>query len=144
VGFRNWLRGVTAALGCSSIASSSLNREAVRGLVVYLALCRLLQLVVLLCRSERSKEFEILVLRHELAILRRQPRRAQLRPVDRASSSSAGGNSSTCYASIRAITTSIGRIGRSHFIHLSRQRKSWPRCERHRICSYTAGTCSAA
>jgi hypothetical protein len=51
---------------------------------VYVALCRLLQLVVLLCRSERSKELEILVLRHELAILRRQPRRARLRPVDRA------------------------------------------------------------
>jgi transposase InsO family protein len=51
---------------------------------VYLALCRLVQLVVLLCRSERSKELEILVLRHELAILRRQPRRARLRPVDRA------------------------------------------------------------
>jgi putative transposase len=52
--------------------------------LVYLALCRLVQLVVLLCRSERSKELEILVLRHELAILRRQPRRARLRPVDRA------------------------------------------------------------
>jgi putative transposase len=51
---------------------------------VYLALCRLLQLVVLLFRSERSKELEILVLRHELTILRRQPRRAKLRPVDRA------------------------------------------------------------
>ena len=51
---------------------------------VYVALCRLVQLVVLLCRSERSKELEILVLRHELAILRRQPRRAHLRPVDRA------------------------------------------------------------
>ena len=52
--------------------------------LVYLALCRLVQLVVLLCRSERSKELEILLLRHELAILRRQPRRARLRPVDRA------------------------------------------------------------
>jgi putative transposase len=51
---------------------------------VYVALCRLVQLVVLLCRSERSKELEILVLRHELAILRRQPRRSRLRPVDRA------------------------------------------------------------
>jgi hypothetical protein len=51
---------------------------------VYLALCRLLQLVVLLCRSERSKELEILVLPHELAILRRQPRRERFRPVDRA------------------------------------------------------------
>jgi transposase len=52
---------------------------------VYLALCRLVQLLVLLlCRSERSKELEILVLRHELAILRRQPRRTGHRPVDRA------------------------------------------------------------
>jgi putative transposase len=51
---------------------------------VYLALCRLVQLVVLLCRSERSKELEILLLRHELAILRRQPRRAPFRPFDRA------------------------------------------------------------
>jgi hypothetical protein len=50
----------------------------------YLALCRLLQLVVLLCRSERSKELEILLLRHELAILRRHPRRVPVRPVDRA------------------------------------------------------------
>jgi Putative glycolipid-binding len=37
---------------------------------------------VLLCRSERSKELELLVLRHELAFLRRQPRRARFRPVD--------------------------------------------------------------
>jgi hypothetical protein len=51
---------------------------------VYVAFCRLLQLVVLLRRSERSKELEILVLRHELAILRRQPRRAPFRPADRA------------------------------------------------------------
>jgi putative transposase len=52
--------------------------------LAYLGLCRLLQLIVLLCRSERSKELEILLLRHELAILRRQPRRAPVRPVDRA------------------------------------------------------------
>jgi hypothetical protein len=51
---------------------------------VYLGLCRPFQLVVLLCRSERSKELEILLLRHELAIPRRQPRRALVRPVDRA------------------------------------------------------------
>jgi hypothetical protein len=35
------------------------------------------------CRSERSKEPEILVLRHELAILRRQARQPQHRLVDR-------------------------------------------------------------
>jgi len=49
----------------------------------YLVLCRLFQLAVLLCRSERSKELEILVLRHELAILRRQGRKRQARPCDR-------------------------------------------------------------
>ncbi len=49
----------------------------------YLMLCRLFELAVLLCRSERSKELEILVLRHELVILRRQASRPQARRVDR-------------------------------------------------------------
>jgi putative transposase len=39
--------------------------------------------VVLLARRERSKEIEILVLRHELSILRRQVTRPQLAPRDR-------------------------------------------------------------
>lgn len=51
---------------------------------VHLALRNVLQLAVLLARSERSKEIEILALRHELAILRRQERRPQLEPPDRA------------------------------------------------------------
>lgn len=51
--------------------------------VVYLVLCRLLELVVLLGRRERSKELEILVLRHELSILRRQVRQPHFEPRDR-------------------------------------------------------------
>jgi len=51
---------------------------------VYLAVRNLFALVPLLARSRRSKELEILVLRHELAILRRQAGRPQPRPVDRA------------------------------------------------------------
>jgi hypothetical protein len=44
---------------------------------------RLFELVVLLARRERSKELEILVLRHELSILRRQVRRPQFATRDR-------------------------------------------------------------
>ena len=39
---------------------------------VYLALRRLLELLVLCWRSTEAKEVEILVLRHQLAVLRRQ------------------------------------------------------------------------
>jgi putative transposase len=51
---------------------------------VYLAVRRLLALAVLIGRSDRSKELEILVLRHELAILRRRSGRSRLEPADRA------------------------------------------------------------
>ena len=51
--------------------------------LVCLTLCRLFAVVVLLCRSQRSKELEILVLRHEFGVLRRQARQPQQRPVDR-------------------------------------------------------------
>jgi hypothetical protein len=51
--------------------------------VVYLVFCRLLELVVFLGRRERSKELEILVLRHELSVLRRQIRQPRFEPHDR-------------------------------------------------------------
>jgi transposase len=50
---------------------------------LYLAVRRVFALVALLARSERSKELEILVLRHELSILRRRVGRTELRPADR-------------------------------------------------------------
>jgi hypothetical protein len=43
--------------------------------LVYWALRRLLELVVLCLRSERSKELEILVLRHQLDVFQRQAAR---------------------------------------------------------------------
>jgi putative transposase len=52
--------------------------------LLYVALRRLLQLVALCCRSREFRELEIVVLRHELAILRRQIVRPTLRPADRA------------------------------------------------------------
>lgn len=51
--------------------------------LVYVIVCRLFELVVLFGRRERSKELEILVLRHELSILRRQADRPRLEPRDR-------------------------------------------------------------
>ena len=51
---------------------------------LYLVVRNLFALVWLLARSRRSKDLEILVLRHELAILRRQAARPKLTRADRA------------------------------------------------------------
>jgi putative transposase len=52
--------------------------------LLYIALRRVLQLVALRWRSQDFKELEIVVLRHELAILRRNVARPALRSADRA------------------------------------------------------------
>jgi transposase len=52
--------------------------------LAYLALCRSSQLLVLLARGDAAKDLEILVLRHQLAVLRRQVSRPRLQPADRA------------------------------------------------------------
>jgi hypothetical protein len=50
----------------------------------YLSVRNLFALVLLLGRSDRSKDVEILVLRHELAVLRRRSGHARTEPADRA------------------------------------------------------------
>jgi putative transposase len=55
--------------------------------LAYLTLCRftqLLALLALLARSNAAKDLEILVLRHQLTVLRRQTPRPKLEPADRA------------------------------------------------------------
>ena len=50
----------------------------------YLTLCRSIQLLVLLARGDAAKDLEILVLRHQLVVLRRQTPCPRLEPADRA------------------------------------------------------------
>src|SRR6266545_2550149 len=49
----------------------------------YWVVRRLFELLILFGRSERAKELEILMLRHELQVLRRQVGRPRLRSADR-------------------------------------------------------------
>jgi putative transposase len=51
--------------------------------IVYLLVCRILGLAVLTVRRDQSKEAELLVLRHENAVLRRHAGRIRYGPADR-------------------------------------------------------------
>ena len=52
--------------------------------LAYLTLCRSIQLLVLLARGDAAKDLEILVLRHQLTVLRRHTPCPTLEPADRA------------------------------------------------------------
>ena len=51
--------------------------------IVYLRVRRILSLAVLVFRGEGAKEAELLVLRHENAVLRRRAARVRYEPADR-------------------------------------------------------------
>ena len=52
--------------------------------LAYLTLCRSIQLLRLMARGDAAKDLEMLVLRHQLTVLRRQIPRLRLEPADRA------------------------------------------------------------
>jgi len=52
--------------------------------LAYLALCRSIQALAPLARGDAAKDLELLVLRHQLFVLRRQVPRPRLEPADRA------------------------------------------------------------
>jgi hypothetical protein len=52
--------------------------------LAYLTLCRSIQVLALLACGDTAKDLEVLVLRHQLAVLRRQVARPKLQPADRA------------------------------------------------------------
>jgi hypothetical protein len=51
---------------------------------LYRAFCRVIQLIRLICRSDTELAVEVVILRHEVAVLRRQVHRPALDPADRA------------------------------------------------------------
>jgi hypothetical protein len=52
--------------------------------LAYLTLYRSIQLLMLLARGDAARDLEILVLRYQLTVLRRQVPRSRLEPADRA------------------------------------------------------------
>jgi hypothetical protein len=86
---------------------------------VYVVACRLFAFVLLLARGDRSKELEILLLRRELSILRRQARRTRLAERD------------------RLVLAALSRV-----VPVAHGRRSWsgPR----RFCAGTVGSSRAA
>ena len=52
--------------------------------LAYLTLCRSIQLLATLARGDVAKDLELLVLRHQLGVLRRQIPPPRLEPTDRA------------------------------------------------------------
>jgi putative transposase len=73
----------SSRLGCALTVRRTVRLRSQLWLFSYLAVRRVLSLVVLLLRRSGSKEIEILVLRHELEILRRNQPRPCLQPADR-------------------------------------------------------------
>ena len=81
--------------------------------LAYLTLCRSIQLLALLARGDAAKDLEILVLRQQLTVLRRQVPRPRFEPADR--------------ALLAAISRMLARSGRSCFMVKPKTLLRWHR-----------------
>jgi hypothetical protein len=66
--------------------------------IVYVLTCRIISLITVLCRGGQAAAAEVLVLRHENAVLRRQAGRVRYEPADRA-----------WFAALARLTPALGR-----------------------------------
>src|SRR5215216_1234562 len=81
----NWHPQVRSSLGFGALTLFVyVEADLMLPKLAYLTLCRSIQLLALLGRGDASKDLEILVLRHQLSVLRRQVPRPRLEPADRA------------------------------------------------------------
>ena len=80
----SWGFASTSACYCGASAAPTAEATPVLPRLAYLTLCRSIQLLAQLARGDAAKDLEILVLRHQLAVLRRQTPRPKLEPADRA------------------------------------------------------------
>src|SRR5215211_9369447 len=81
----NWHPQVRSSLGFGALTLFVyVEADLMLPKLAYLTLCRSIQLLALLGRGDASKDLEILVLRHQLTVLRRQVPRPRLEPTDRA------------------------------------------------------------
>jgi len=71
------------ALEAVASLAPSIREGPVLASLLFVLLGRLMALVLLCFRSSEQEELEIVVLRHEIAVLRRQVSRPALRPADR-------------------------------------------------------------
>jgi putative transposase len=81
--------------------------------LAYLTLCRSIQLLARLARGDAAKDLEILVLRQQLTVLRRQVPRPRFEPADR--------------ALLAAISRMLPRSGRSCFMVKPKTLLRWHR-----------------
>src|SRR6266545_2151 len=70
-------------LCCANSTGSAGTMDAVNASLVYLLLRQVLQMLTQLARDGGAKDVELLVLRHQVAVLRRQVHRPALEPADR-------------------------------------------------------------